>query len=673
MRIVFCHNLKTDDSLEQAEFDSPQTVARISAALESGGHRVFPLDVSGRLSSVAARLEVLAPDLVFNTAEGRRGPMREAFFPSLFEHLGLAYTGAGGWSCALTLDKLATKRCMAGAGVPVLPSALAVPASLRGEARAALCEEVRRLQPPLILKPNCEGSGKGISEESIFEGPEAALEALDRLLSTFPEGIIIEPYVRGRDATVGYLEALDPPVLEPTGYRFHPDHRNRFDLYGYHLKNHAPGWAVEVVAPLDLPPETAAELMRWTGLGARALGLRDFGRLDYRLGEDGRAWFLEANALPSLEDGAGLLRAAELRGLSYRDVVLKVVESAARRSGIRDGGAPGRPRRLGLVFNLKRTDTHGDDAEAEYDSPKTVAALRGALESLGNEVVELEADADLPVRLPAAGVDLVFNIAEGARGRCREAQVPALCEMLGLPYTGSDPATLAICLDKALAKRLLLQAGIPTPRFALLTAPGDPLPAQLRFPLILKPNAEGTSKGMGPESVVDDSPALRALAGRLIERYRQPVIVEEYVEGREFTVGVLSHPRLRVLPPMEVVFNHGPRRPVYGYAFKQDFCEEVSYRCPAELTPDERSRIEGVAAGAFEALGCRDFARIDLRLDRAGSPQVIEVNPLPGLAPSYSDLCLITDASGMSYADLVAEVLAGAIHRARSANETAAR
>jgi D-alanine-D-alanine ligase len=587
--------------------------------------------------------------------------MREAFFPSLFDHLGLAYTGAGGYGCALTLDKDLTKRRMAECGVPVLPSVL-----LTGGRSGAEVEDSRRrleaLSFPVIAKPNFEGSGKGISEKSVFAGPRDLLAALDDLLSLVPEGIIVEPFIGGRDATVGFLEALNPSVLEPTGYRFHADHANRFNVYGYHLKNHAPEGAVEVVIPLDLPEGLKEKLTAWTASAARALAMHDLGRVDYRIAADGSAWFLEANALPSLEDGAGLLRAAERRGLSYAETILKVVESACRRFGIRAEEVKVRRPRVALTFNLKRTDTHRDDAEAEYDSPKTIGSLRAALESLGNEVVEIEADEGLPVRLAAAGAELVFNIAEGRGGRNREALAPAVCEALGLAYTGSDVAAMAICLDKALAKRLLLQADVPTPRFALLEGATDALPSGLRFPIIAKPNAEGTSKGLGPRSVVDDEDALRALVRELAERYRQPVIVEEYISGRELTAGLLGYPRPRVLPPMEVVFRGGGR-PVYGYEFKQDFSSEVTYRCPAELTAEELSRVERVALKAFEALGCRDVARIDFRLDGSGTPYVLEVNPLPGLTPAFSDLCLICEASGISYPTLIAEILAGAEFR----------
>jgi len=320
--------------------------------------------------------------------------------------------------------------------------------------------------------------------------------------------------------------------------------------------------------------------------------------------------------------------------------------------------------RIGLTFNLKRTDTSAGDAEAEFDSPKTIAGLRGALEELGHEVVELEALRDLPQKLGAAGVDLVFNLAEGLGGRNRESHVPSLCEFLGIPHTGSDAATLSICLDKAIAKRLLIQAGVPTPGFLLMTTGSEELPSGLRFPLIAKPNAEGTSKGLDAESVVDDERSLRALAKRLLERYRQPVIVEEYVEGREMTVGLVGWPRPRMLAPMEVVFTDpGVKRPVYHYQLNQDFTVHTRFSCPADLTEAELSALESAARGAFETLGCRDVARIDFRLAAGAKAFVLEVNPLPGLSPGFSDLCLIAAGSGVAYRDLIGEILRGPIAR----------
>jgi len=670
LRIAFCHNLKTSEGLDEAEYDTKETVDRITAALASGGHEVHPVNLNGPLSRVAGRLEALEPDIIFNTAEGRRGRLRAAFFPALFEHMGIPYTGSDAHASALTLDKHATKERVARGGVLTPPSFLATPRGGKKEPHKA----AREIRYPVIAKPNYEGSSIGISSASVFADAASLEAALPKLLQEFPAGIIVEEFVTGRDITVGFLEALDIPVLDPTGYTYRPSPENPHNIYDYRLKNVASD-EVEVLADPGLDPTLARQVLEWARTAARVLEIRDVGRFDFRVSAEGPAYFLEANATPSFEEGAGLLVAAAKRGVSFESLILGIIDSAARRQGIRRrrgrarqpssrGSREPRVRRIGLTFNLKRADTTDDDTEAEFDTPKTIAGLRGALEELGYKVVELEALPDLPVRLADAAVDLVFNIAEGARGRNRESQVPALCELLDIPHTGSDAATLSLCLDKAIAKKLLVQAEVLTPRFFLMTTGKEKMPQDIRYPLIAKPNAEGTSKGLAAGSVVEDEAALRDLAKRLLARYRQPVIVEEYVAGREITVGLLGWPKPKMLAPMEVILEEpGVKYPVYHYQLKQDFTEHTRFVCPAPLTPQESSTLERAARAAFEALGCQDVARIDFRLAADGSPYLIEVNPLPGMSPGFSDLALIAEGSGWTYRQLVAEIVKSAIRR----------
>jgi D-alanine-D-alanine ligase len=255
-------------------------------------------------------------------------------------------------------------------------------------------------------------------------------------------------------------------------------------------------------------------------------------------------------------------------------------------------------------------------------------------------------------------------------GRSREAQVPSLCELRGIPYTGSDSATLSLCLDKALTKRLLVD--VDTPAFQVLTTGREKLRA-FRYPVIVKPNAEGTSKGITRKSVCDDEAKLREVARELIERYGQPALVEEYVSGRELTVGLLGERRPRVLPPMEVVFLKQSDRPVYDYECKQHWPEHVRYECPANLTKDELRAVEKACRTTFMTLGCRDVARVDLRLTPEGRVFVIEVNPLPGLTPDYSDLCLIANGAKIDYRTLIGDILSGAIKRWQSLQRVADR
>lgn len=354
------------------------------------------------------------------------------------------------------------------------------------------------------------------------------------------------------------------------------------------------------------------------------------------------------------------------RGSGLDDAVRSWLKAACQHTGLPEPGGPDAPRRpknplrVGLTFNLQR-DT-SDDTEAEFDSPPTIEAIRKAIGGLGHTVVPLEADVNLPTQLQAAAPDVVFNIAEGLQGRGREAQVPALCEMLGIAYTGSDPTTLSVCLDKSLAKQILRGAGIDTPRWQLLSTGREKLKA-LRYPLIVKPNTEGTSKGITSASVVKDEPSLRAEARRQIERYRQPALVEEYIAGREFTVGILGERRPRALPPMEIVFLDAGEHPVYGFEEKKTWTSRTRFDCPASLTQGELKRIEKVARDTFAALDCRDVARVDLRMTAEGALHVIEVNPLPGLAPDYSDLCVIARQAGMDHQTLIGEILSGAIRR----------
>jgi len=334
--------------------------------------------------------------------------------------------------------------------------------------------------------------------------------------------------------------------------------------------------------------------------------------------------------------------------------------------------------RVGFAFNVKRIkpDASGaNDAEAEYDSPKTLQSIRDAIASHGHTVVDLEATPALLDLLPKAKVDVVFNVSEGQFGRNREAHIPALCEMLQIPYTGSDVATLALSLDKALAKTIVAQHGVPTPKSILMTTGREKLPKGMRFPLIVKPVAEGSSKGVLAKSVCTNERTLRAFAREMAEKYQQPALVEEYIKGREFTVGLLGHEDPEVLPPMEVVFtDKSDPLPVYSFEHKLDWNDQVRYEAPAKLPKAVTKKMQDLARRAFLALGCRDVARIDFRMDeRTGEIHFIEANPLPGLTPGWSDLVLIANGVGMDYPTLIGRILAGAIGRWEAAGKRPVR
>jgi D-alanine-D-alanine ligase len=671
LRIAFSHNLQLSASEDEAEFDTPATVNALAEALERLGHRVEKIEVSGPASRTVSWLEAYTPDLVFNTAEGRRGRFREAFYPALFEELGFSYTGSDPYTLALTLDKQLTKLIVKEHGVRT-------PGWVFIEDLAQLSgREVSTLKLPVIVKPNFEGSSKGITQDSVVESAARLAEVVAAQLAKYPAGVLVEEFIVGRDLTVPFLEGVANEhggVLAPVEYVVDPAARGRYAIYDFALKTlHSE--AVSVKAPAELEPALRKELMAAARTVFKVTSCRDLGRIDFRLGDDGLLYFLEINALPSLEPGAGIYAAAALEGLHFDGTLEAVINSAVARCGIKDQKSsrarPTRrtgPLKVGFTFNVKRvvpSGEGGDDSEAEYDSPKTLQAIREAIASYGHEVVDLEANADLPAKLRSSPVDLVFNIAEGIKGRNREAQVPAMLELLDIPYTGSDPAALSIALDKALAKRVVWQQGILTPDFVLMNTGKERLPKELRLPAIVKPVAEGSSKGILGKSVVQTEAELREVAREMALRYRQPALVESYIQGREFTVGMLGERRPKVLPIMEVVFTSDEPLPIYDFAAKLDWTHRVRYDVPAKLEPAPQREIERVARAVFTALGCRDVARVDFRMDAEGKIYFLECNPLPGLTPGWSDLVLVAQAAGLEYRALIGEILSCGIRRYR--------
>lgn len=683
MKVAFTHNLRLTDVREtekEAEYDSAETVSAIAAAIEAAGHEVEKVEVSGPASNLLERLEAIDPDIIFNTAEGQSGRMREAFYPALFEELGVPYTGSDAYTNALTLDKWLTKLIVQRAGIDTARGMLVTVRNFDEVSQRGL-----GLAFPVIVKPNHEGSSKGIYNgaigSSVVREPKELASALKSALRTYPDGVLVEEYIEGLDIALGFIEGVghDDGLLTPVEVdlgRAEGGPEKGFNIYDYRLKNVDPG-KVQYRCPANIPRDVAARLRSISLEAIKALGLRDMCRLDYRVTGEGRIYLLEANALPQLASHSSLFAATAQVGLTYNSTIAAILNAAALRSGLATasqlGGFDSRrqrraqPIRVGFTYNVKRTvDKLGGDDEAEWDPPETIIAIANALARQGHIVVHLEATPDLPRVLAEADVDLIFNIAEGVEGRNREAQVPALCELLGIPYTGSDSATLAIALDKALGKKVLMQHDILTPKFQLMESARERLSADMKFPLIVKPNAEGSSKGIDAKNVVDTEEELRAAVKICVEKYRQPALVEEYIAGREFTVGLLGDKRPRVLPPMEIKFKKKDNlRPVYDYGVKQEWEEHVYYECPAKLTEAEQKAMEKIARATFWALDCRDVARVDLRMDAEGRIYVLEVNPLPGLTPDYSDLVLIAKAIGMEYDQLIAEIMVGGLRRMR--------
>jgi D-alanine-D-alanine ligase len=324
----------------------------------------------------------------------------------------------------------------------------------------------------------------------------------------------------------------------------------------------------------------------------------------------------------------------------------------------------------------------GDDVYAEWDGPETIDAVEKALSAIG-QVIRLEANADFPARLRAARPDIVFNIAEGLHGVNREAHVPAICEFFGIPYSGSDPFTLSLCLDKARTKETLAFHGVPTAPFAIartiddlraINAGSSRLPAPTaKTPLFIKPVHEGSSKGITEANYITSAARLLETGEMLLERYAQPLLAETFLPGAEFTCGVLGNgSEATVLPIVSINFASLPENavPIYGFEAKWVWDRPENpleiFECPARIPDSLRARIEDVVLRAYRVLGCRDWSRIDVRLDAAGVPNLVEVNPLPGILPDPEDnSCLpkAARAAGIGYDELIQACLIHAAER----------
>ena len=327
-----------------------------------------------------------------------------------------------------------------------------------------------------------------------------------------------------------------------------------------------------------------------------------------------------------------------------------------------------------------------DDYWADLDSEHTVEAIADALRQGGHRVTFLEGDVTLYDRLREVRPDICFNICEGHFGDSREAQVPAILEMLRIPYTGSKVLTLALALDKPMTKRVLTFHDLPTPPFQVLERLDEPLDPELTFPLFVKPSRQGTGMGISAQSIVRDEAELRVQLGHLLEAYQEPALVERFIAGRDVTVGMVGNlvppvawrlpedeeaPRivhgLHFLPPLEI--DLGPYAEeeggVYTEHAKVDLADKLNYICPARLNPDQMEELNWLAAATFRVIGCLDVARVDFRLDEfeGDEPYILEINPLPGLSPGISDLVIEAEAAGISHAELINMILDEVLER----------
>lgn len=321
--------------------------------------------------------------------------------------------------------------------------------------------------------------------------------------------------------------------------------------------------------------------------------------------------------------------------------------------------------RIGMTYDLRDDYLAAGFAEeetAEFDRESTIEAIENAIRNMGHEPIRIGNIKSLVQQLAAGqSWDLVFNIAEGLYGFGREAQVPALLDAYRIPYVFSDPLVQALTLHKGMAKHVIRDAGLPTADFAVIESGSDIDGLDLPYPLFAKPVAEGTGKGVTPASKIGDGSGLRETCTRLLLEFRQPVLVETFLPGREFTVGIVGNgAQARSLGVMEVVLLDHSEPDVYSYHNKE-FCEElVEYRAVGD--PEAMKAVE-VAISSYRALGCRDAGRVDLRSDTAGIPHFIEINPLAGLHPEHSDLCIIATKYGISYQKLIADIVRTAMQR----------
>jgi len=326
---------------------------------------------------------------------------------------------------------------------------------------------------------------------------------------------------------------------------------------------------------------------------------------------------------------------------------------------------------IALTYNLRHGRSGARleaEAESEFDSVTTVETIADALRADGGTVHLVEATEALPQWFLTHPVDVVFNIAEGLHGAHRESQVPAILESLQIPFTGSTSVTLALALDKAKTKQILAAEGIATPPWQLFSTPETRLSPQLEFPLIVKPNREGSGIGLSRESVVGDEFSLRRQVAYVYHRYRQEVLVEEYIEGKELTAGVLGE---TPLPVLEIDFEPCRASGEFFYSWRmKEYQGDATLglvpamHCPARLDPVAAQDVQDAALRAHRALGCRDLSRTDIRLRSDGTPFVLEVNPLPGLNPVDSNFPAMAAAAGIAHPALIQRIVALAMARA---------
>ena len=325
-------------------------------------------------------------------------------------------------------------------------------------------------------------------------------------------------------------------------------------------------------------------------------------------------------------------------------------------------------RKVGLVYDLRDDYIamgYSEEQSAEFDSAETINYIAEAIVANGYEVECVGNGRELAARLVAGDRwDMVFNISEGIGGRCREAHVPALLEMYGVDYTFSDPLVCALTLDKAMAKAYVMNSGLATPKYIVVESVEQAMMVDLTLPLFAKPLAEGTGKGIDQTSRIDSHSDLVNVCRELLEKYNQPVLVEQYLPGREFTVGICGNGyEAKVIGTMEIEVLADDEHAIYSYLNKEECEGRVRYSRLSDSETLLKAKVEQLALLCYQVLGCRDSGRVDIRCDGKGDPCFIEINPLAGLHPYHSDLPMIATNEGMSYESLIGVILESAFSR----------
>jgi len=322
---------------------------------------------------------------------------------------------------------------------------------------------------------------------------------------------------------------------------------------------------------------------------------------------------------------------------------------------------------VGLTYDLKTDykfkDGDPEDANAEFDHPSTIDVIADAIEANNFKVERIGNAENLLERLASLKVDIVFNISEGVSGRNRESQVPAILEMAGIPFVGADALTLGLTLDKVMAKKIFIADKIPTPKFFEVNSSEQLNHANhYKFPLIVKPRFEGSSKGLSESSRVKNNAELKEQVEYIVNTYKQPALIEEFISGQEFTVAIIGNETPEIMPIVQIKIDGKLKLNDKFYTFARITSDRLEYVCPAKISAELKKILDDLALKTYRAVECRDFGRVDFRVDKDGKPYVLEINPLPSL--STEDVFkLVAENVGITYEEIIGKILKCAIER----------